>query len=62
MSYASIKNFLTQVNRASVKKEVQLRMNIEDAVKLQTELTMLLLELKEANKEPDDITYDGGKF
>jgi len=62
MNYASIKNFLTQVNRASVKKEAQLRMNIEDAVKLQTELTMLLLELKEANKEPDDITYDGGKF
>lgn len=62
MSYTSIKNFLTQVNRASVKKEAQLRMNIEDAVKLQTELTMLLLELKEANKEPDDITYDGGKF
>jgi len=62
MSYASIKNFLTQVNRASVKKEAQLRMNIEDAVKLQTELTMLWLELKDANKEPDDITYDGGKF
>lgn len=62
MSYASIKNFLTQVNRSSVKKEAQLRMNIEDAVKLQTELTMLLLELKEAKKEPDDITYDGGKF
>jgi hypothetical protein len=62
MSYTSIKNFLTQVNRAAVKNEPQVRISLSDAVKLQTELTMLLLELKEANKEPDEITYDGGKF
>ena len=62
MSYTSIKNFLTQVNRTAVKNEPQVRISLSDAVKLQTELTMLLLELKEANKEPDEITYDGGKF
>ena len=62
MSYAGIKNFLTQVNKASVKNEPYVRMSLSDAIKLQTELSLLLLELKEANKEPDEVTYDGGKF
>jgi len=35
---------------------------MEDAVKLQTELSLLLMELKDTNTEPKTVTFDGGKF
>lgn len=60
--YETIKNFLSIVNRGVQRKESQIRITIEDAVKMQTEISMLLLELKETNKSDTDKTYDGGKF
>ena len=50
------------MNRGVQRKESQIRITIEDAVKMQTEISMLLLELKETNKSDTDKTYDGGKF
>lgn len=60
--YETIKNFLSIVNRGVQRKESQIRITIEDAVKMQTEISMLLLELKNTNKSDTDKTYDGGKF
>lgn len=60
--YETITKFLSIVNRGVQRKESQIRITIEDAVKMQTEISMLLLELKETNKSDTDKTYDGGKF
>jgi hypothetical protein len=62
MDYAQIKSFLMQVNKMAVRGDSQLRMSLADAVKLQTELTLLLVELSDTNKTPETITFDGGKF
>jgi hypothetical protein len=37
-------------------------MSLEDATKLNTEISLLLLELKETESGPKTITLDGGKF
>lgn len=60
--YETITKFLSIVNRGVQRKESQIKITIEDAVKMQTEISMLLLELKETNKSDTDKTYDGGKF
>lgn len=60
--YETIKNFLAIVNRGVQRKDKQVAISIEDAVKMQTEISMLLLELKDSNKAETNITYDGGKL
>jgi|SaaInl85LU_5_DNA_1037374.scaffolds.fasta_scaffold42060_3 hypothetical protein len=60
--YNQIKSFLMSVNKAAVRKDAQIRMSMEDAIKLQTELSLLLLELKDTNKTPETVIFDGGKF
>ncbi len=62
MSYTQIKSFLMSVNKATIRKDPQIRISIEDAVKLQTELSLLLMELKDKNKSQSTVTFDGGKF
>jgi hypothetical protein len=60
--YETIRNFLAIVNRGVQRKDKQVKMSIEDAVKMQTEISMLLLELKNSTKTETNSTYDGGKF
>ena len=60
--YETITKFLSIVNRGVQGKETQVKLSIEDAVKLQTELSMLLLELKQSDNSNTTNTYDGGKF
>lgn len=60
--YETITKFLSIVNRGVQRKETQVKLSIEDAVKMQTELSMLLLELKQSNSSNVEKTYDGGKF
>ena len=59
--YETITKFLSIVNRGVQRKETQVKLSIEDAVKLQTELSMLLLELKQSDNSSTTKTYDGGK-
>lgn len=61
-AYSSIRKFIALTNRATLKNEKQVRMSIEDATKLNTEISLLLLELKETEAGPKTITLDGGKF
>ena len=60
--YNQIKSFLMSVNKSAVRKDTHIRISIEDAVKLQTELSLLLIELKDTNTTPKTVTFDGGKF
>jgi len=60
--YETIRNFLAIVNRGVQRKDKQVKISIEDAVKMQTEISMLLLELKNSTKTETNSTYDGGKF
>ena len=60
--YETIRNFLAIVNRGVQRKDKQVKLSIEDAVKMQTEISMLLLELKDSTKTETNSTYDGGKF
>jgi hypothetical protein len=60
--YETITKFLSIVNRGVQRKETQVKLSIEDAVKMQTEISMLLLELKNSTKTETSNTYDGGKF
>jgi len=60
--YETIRNFLAIVNRGVQRKDKQVKLSIEDAVKMQTEISMLLLELKNSTKTETSNTYDGGKF
>ena len=60
--YETITKFLSIVNRGVQRKETQIKLSIEDAVKMQTELSALLLELKQSNNSNTNKTYDGGKF
>ena len=61
-AYNNIKKFIAITARANQKNERQVRMSTEEATKLQAEISLLLLELKEAEKGPRITTLDGGKF
>lgn len=61
-AYNNIKNFIATVTRATLKSEKQIRMTIDDAIKLQADINLLLLELKENTTNSNTTTLDGGKF
>jgi hypothetical protein len=56
-----IKDFLLLVQRANLTKEASVRLSIDDANKLHTSITELLLELK-SNSGPQTRIIDGGRF
>lgn len=60
--YSNIKKFIAIVNRASLKDEKHVRMTTADATKLNTEISLLLLELKESERTARITTLDGGNF
>lgn len=59
--YNSIKDFLALVRRSNLKKDNTIRMSIDEANKLQAEISLLLVELKESGNKKV-ITFDGGSF
>lgn len=61
-TFKNIKNFLAVVNRATLKGEKHIRMTTDDATKLHTEISLLLLELKESERPARITTLDGGNF
>lgn len=62
MKFKAIKDFLAIVRNASIRNDKQVRLSLHDAQKLQTEISMLLLELKEADTTTEITIFDGGKF
>ena len=50
-----------QINRAALKGSNDVRISMSDAQKVHTEISLLLLELKEG-KKTETLTIDGGQF
>lgn len=61
MEYNNLKSLLVQINRAALKGSNDVRISISDAQKVHTEISLLLLELKEG-KKTETLTIDGGQF
>ena len=59
--YKSIEDFINIVNRCVHRKESKISISIENAVSIQSELTKLLLELKN-NRNEKNVEIDGGNF
>ena len=61
MEYNNLKSLLVQINRAALKGSNDVRISMSDAQKVHTEISLLLLELKEG-KKTEPLTIDGGQF
>lgn len=61
MEYNNLKSLLVQINRAALKGSNDVRISMSDAQKVHTEISLLLLELKEG-KKTETLTIDGGQF
>ena len=61
MEYNNLKSLLVQINRAALKGSNDVRISMNDAQKIHTEISLLLLELKEG-KKTETLTIDGGQF
>tara|TARA_A200000159_G_scaffold65923_1_gene60995 strand:+ start:9259 stop:9447 length:189 start_codon:yes stop_codon:yes gene_type:complete len=59
--YKNLKDFIAIVNRANLRGETSIRLSIDIANGIESELAQLLLELKESDKDKN-ITLDGGQF
>jgi hypothetical protein len=59
--YKNLKDLIAIVNRANLRGETSIRLSIDIANGIESELAQLLLELKESDKDKN-ITLDGGQF
>ncbi len=59
--YKNLKDLIAIINRANLRGDTSIRLSIEQAKGIENELATLLLELKESDKDKDQV-LDGGKF
>lgn len=60
--YNKLKEFVSIVNRANLRKQTDIRLSINDANEIMSELTKLLLELEAKGKDKGSTIIDGGGF
>tara|TARA_B100000963_G_scaffold357213_1_gene378859 strand:- start:372 stop:563 length:192 start_codon:yes stop_codon:yes gene_type:complete len=60
--YDKLKQFIATVNRSNMRKDTSIRLSIEEANEIQSDITKLLLELKDRETSGGTITIDGGEF
>ena len=60
--YKKLKEFISIVNRANLRKENDIRESINDANEIVSDLTKLLLEKEEVANNKGSIVIDGGEF
>ena len=60
--YKKLKEFISIVNRANLRKENDIRLSINDANEIVSDLTKLLLEKEEVANNKGSIVIDGGDF
>lgn len=58
----AIENFIAIVQRANLRKDTDVRLSIDDANKLHTAISNLLLELKECQNPSGPRIINGGTF
>ena len=61
MDYKSLKDFLAAIKRANLRGEHKVTLPIKEAVDIQNDIALLLLELKKRNTNVE-TTLDGGGF
>ena len=61
MNYKKLKDFLAIVKRANLRGEHKVTLPIKEAVDIQNDIALLLLELKKRNTNVE-TTLDGGGF
>ena len=60
--YKKLKEFVSIVNRANLRKETDIRLSINDANEIVSDLNKLLLEKEEVAKNKGSTVIDGGGF
>ena len=60
--YKKLKEFVSIVNRANLRKETDISLSINDANEIVSDLTKLLLEKEEVAKNKGSTVIDGGGF
>ena len=61
MDYKSLKNLLATIKRANLRGDNKVTLPMKEALDIQNDLALLLLELKKDNTNIK-TTLDGGKF
>jgi hypothetical protein len=61
MDYKNLKDFLAAIKRANLRGDHKVTLPMDEAVNIQNDIAMLLLELKKRNTNVG-TTLDGGVF
>ena len=61
MDYKNLKDFLAAIKRANLRGDHKITLPMDEAVNIQNDITLLLLELKKRNTNVG-TTLDGGGF
>jgi len=61
MDYKSLKDFLAAIKRANLRGDHKVTLPMNEAVDIQNDIALLLLELKKRNTNVE-TTLDGGGF
>ena len=61
MDYKSLKDFLAAIKRANLRGDHKITLPMDEAVNIQNDIALLLLELKKRNTNVE-TTLDGGGF
>jgi len=61
MNYKSLKDFLAAIKRANLRGDHKVTLPMNEAVDIQNDIALLLLELKKRNTNVE-TTLDGGGF
>ena len=61
MDYKNLKDFLAAIKRANLRGDHKVTLPMDEAVNIQNDIAMLLLELKKRNTNVES-TLDGGAF
>ena len=61
MDYKSLKDFLAAIKRANLRGDHKVTLPMNEAVDIQNDIALLLLELKKRNTNVE-TTLDGGEF
>ena len=61
MDYKSLKDFLAAIKRANLRGDHKITLPMKEAIDIQNDIALLLLELKKRNTNVE-TTLDGGGF
>ena len=61
MNYKSLKDLLATIKRANLRGDHKITLPMNEAVDIQNDIALLLLELKKRNTNVE-TTFDGGGF